>query len=133
MNKGFRSWARPRNRVFVGEPQTINTTSGNTFRHAFGHVPGIVEVRLVCTTANNGYLVGEEIPFESVMANDGNNDDGGPYRLIRINHLNVLVWHGAGTYAFFPANLAPVLANIAAFNSAQWKILVRCRDIERLT
>lgn len=132
MNKGFRNWARPRHKVFIGEPQVINTTSGNTFLHGLGHIPGGLQVRLVCVTANNGYVVGDEIPIESVMANDGNNDDGGTYRVVRINHLTVLAWIGSGIYSFFPANLAPVLANIATFTASQWKLLVRCFDVERL-
>ena len=65
-------------------------------------------VTLQCITANNAYVVGDEIPIESVWANDGNNDDGGPYRIIRINALNILVWLGAGIYSFFAANTAPI-------------------------
>lgn len=131
MNFGFRNWARPRHKVYVSDPATIDTTNGNTFKHGFGRVPGNVQVRLRCITANNGYAVGEEIPIESVMANDGNNDDGGPYRILRYNDQTVLVWIGSGTYAFFPDNAAPVTANIVAWTASQWKIVVRCDDIER--
>lgn len=134
MNKGFRGFPRPRNRVFVGIPQTINVAVGNYFYHGLGHVPGEVHPRFVCAVANNGYVMGQEIPFEAVFANDGNNDDGGPYRVMRYDHESVLLWLGSTTtYAFFPGNATPILGNIVAFTLAQWKVTCRCRDIERLT
>jgi hypothetical protein len=132
MNRGFRGWARPRHKVFVGAPQTIDTTNGNTFAHGFGRVPGEVAVRLVCTAANNGYLVGEEIPIESLWANDGNNDDGAPYRVLRYNAQNIFVKLSTGTLAFFNPSAAVTSANAVSITLTQWKVLVRCADIERL-
>lgn len=131
MNQGFRGWARPRHKVFVSEPVTINTTSGNTFLHGFGRVPGDVVVRLRCATANNGYVAGDEIPLESVWRQGGTPDDGAAYRTVRINGSSILAWLGSGNYAFFAATAAPITANVVNITLSQWRFVVRCADIER--
>ena len=133
MNKGIRSWARPRNKVYVSEPQTIDTTNGNTFRHGFGHVPGDVVVRLVCITANNNYLVGDEIPIAVLWFNSADNNDGAPFYVQRFRHTDVFVKLSASTLSFFDPTLAVNNATFVTINLAQWKLIVRCRDIERLT
>lgn len=125
----------PQDRIkrFESDLTVINTTVGNTFYHEFDRVPAVVEVRLVCVTANNGYRVGEEIPIESVWSNDGNNDDGGPYRTLRFNRETVLVWLGSGTYSFFAATTAPITANVVNITLTQWRIKVLCLDARPLS
>jgi len=131
MNNGFRAWARPRHKVFVGEPQTIDTTNGNTFKHGFGRVPGAVVVRLVCITANNGYAVGDEIPIDVVWFNSADNNDGAPFYVLRIRATDVFVKLTASTLSFFDPTLAVSNATFVTITLSQWKLNVRCSDIER--
>lgn len=127
MNPGFRGWARPRHKVFVGEPQTIDTTNGNTFKHGFGRVPGGVEITFVCVTANNGYTKGQEIPFTAVYRVAGANTDGRPFVVWLKDSDKVKVWVASANTDFQDASF-----NTVTFTASQWKVVVRCFDIERM-
>ncbi len=123
MNKGFRAWARPRHKVYVSAPTPIDTTNGNTFRHGFGRVPGNVVVTLLCVTANNGYLVGDEMPLHALFRTAGSNT------LYWIQRNTATVVHVA-----IPAANVQFLgtsAGIQTFTASQWRLIVRCADIER--
>lgn len=127
MNPGTRVWSRPRNRKFVGAPQIIDTTNGNTFRHGFGRVPGNVVVTLLCVTANNGYLVNEEVPIEMVYFTAAGNRDGSPRWSIR---------HGVDAIRVrFAAGSVEIITSAGAiggtFTTTEWRLIVRCADIER--
>ncbi len=127
MNKGFRGWARPRHKVYVSAPTAIDTTNGNTFRHGFGRVPGLVSVKLLCVTANNGYLAGEEVPIDLVYFTAAGNRDGAPRWGIR---------HGVDAIRVqFQAASVEIVTSAGAiggtFTFTEWRLVVRCADIER--
>ena len=128
MNNGFRSWARPRHKVFVGDPQTIDTTNGNTFRHGFGRRPGNVVATLLCVTSNNGYVAGEEIPISLIVRNTSTADDGAPRWSLHWDASKVVARIASASTAIIPSSGAAA----GTFTSTEWKMVVRCSDIERL-
>jgi len=113
----------------VGDPQTIDTTNGNTFLHGLGHHPGLVVVVLRCVTANNGYVAGEDIPIHMIVRNTATADDGAPRWSWRANHLRVIVQINSANAAIIPSSGGAA----GVFTSTQWKMIVRCRDLERIT
>ncbi len=127
MNPGFRGWARPRNRKFVGAPQTIDTTNGNTFRHGLGHKPGSVQVRLLVVTAANGYLAGEEVPVELLSKDVATDSNGSPRWSVRVTDLFVIVRINGTSIQITESD-----ATEAAVTLSNYKVVVRCDDIERL-
>src|SRR5262245_37550871 len=128
MNPGFRNWPRNRHKVFVGEPQTIDSTNGNTFRHGFGRVPGNVQVRLLVTAATaNGYSKGEEVPIDLIIRNATSDTDGCPRYTIRISVDRVLVLIVGTSVNIVDSSGAP-----AAVTLTNYKLVVRCDDIERV-
>ncbi len=123
MNKGFRSFPRPRNKKSVGVEQVIDTTNGNTFRHGFGRVPGNVVVMLRCITSNNGFAVGDEMPLHALFRTIGS---------------NTLYWFERHTpqvvQVFIPSTNVQFLdaaAGLQSFTAANWRLVFRCADIER--
>lgn len=127
MNNGFRAWARPRHKVFVGEPQTIDTTNGNKFYHGFGRVPAVVVAKLICVTANNGYAVGDEMPLHILFRFAGGDADGVPYWHERHTLRYIDVWISSSNIRFQDATIGSGVT----FTASQWKLSVRCADIER--
>lgn len=126
MNPGFRGWARPRHKTFVGEPQTIDTSNGNTFYHGFGRVPGCVVVTLVCVTANNGFAVGEKMPFQILYRFANGDADGLPYWFERHTDQYVFVKLSSSDIRMQTDSLGSGVA----FTASEWKVEVRCEDIE---
>lgn len=129
MNKGFRSWARPRHKVYVSEPVAINTSAGNKFYHGFGRVPRIVEPVLQCVTANNGFQKGDEMPLTILFRHAGGDSDGIPYWYERRTAQYIDVWISASDIRMQTTSLGSGVAFVAA----EWKLVMVCRDVERLT
>lgn len=51
---------------------TIPAASGSvSFTHALGATPTLVEVVFVCTVANNGYAIGDQLPYLAVSVGGG--------------------------------------------------------------
>jgi len=48
--------------VFVSPAQTISAAGSFSLNHGLDQIPSVVQVYLICTTDNNGYLVGEKLP-----------------------------------------------------------------------
>lgn len=120
-------WPRRRNVRFVGAPQAIDTTNGNTFWHGYGRVPGEVVVRFVCVTANNGYVPGDEIPETAIYRAAGSNTDGRPFCVWRVNKETVKVYVSSASVDFQDSAFTTV-----TFTPSQWNVVVRCSDIEEL-
>lgn len=126
MNAGVLGFPSNHYRRFESEPQGIDTTSGNRFFHGFGRNPACCEIRLVCFTANNGYLVGQEMPLSIFLRSVGANQDGAAPCSI--------VLDGQGVYVFFiaAANVA-ILNNVGAPSGSptysQWRLKVYALDL----
>lgn len=126
MNPGFRAWPRPRHKAFVGEPQVIDTTNGNTFYHGFGHKPGCVEVRLLVTTAANGYLLDEEVPIALLSKDVGTDSNGTPRYSVRVTQEAIIVRINGTSIQITESD-----GDEAAVTLTNYKVVVRCMDIER--
>lgn len=125
MNFGIRGWARPRNKRFVGVPQVIDSTNGNTFYHGFGRIPGNVVITLRVKTTANGYTAGHEIPIDALSrqgVSEGTPRHAASWSdtLVRvlIPSTNIYITDATGALA------TPTLSN--------YLVVVRCDDIERL-
>lgn len=125
MNPGFRGWARPRHKTFVGEPQTIDTSNGNTFYHGFGRKPGCVDVRLLVTTAANGYLVDEEVPIALLSKDVTTDSNGTPRYSVRVTNEVIIVRINGTSIQITESD-----ATEAAVTLTNYKVVVRCMDIE---
>ncbi len=120
---GPQSFPFPHLRRFESEPTTIaGATAVMTFEHALGDVPDDVKLSLVCVTANNGYLVNEEIPLDLVFLRNGASDfNGRPGWLARLTADSVRVQISAADTHFTDTSLAS-----AIFVAAQWKLKCIC-------
>lgn len=60
---------------FVGAEQAIPAEGAPaTFSHGFNTVPTYYEIRLRCVTAELGFSVGKELPFDAVYSTSGSNE-----------------------------------------------------------
>jgi hypothetical protein len=63
---------------YVVGPHAMVSATVQTYDLPAGRRWGAVQARLLCVTANNGYVVGEEIPLELVYYTNAINRDGVP-------------------------------------------------------
>jgi hypothetical protein len=101
---------------FTGTDTSITLgTAGNTFAHGLGAVPKVLDVVLVCTTNEDGFVVGQEIDVStyaqtSVYGSTVARDD-----------TNVIVYFGpSGIFLHGPSGYL-------ALNLASFSLVVRAR------
>lgn len=120
----------PRDRIQRSESDllVIDTTNGNTFYHGFDRVPGRVDLRVVCITANNGWKVGDEMPIDRLWRDAGDENDGAANVLVRYRIDSIFVKFGTETISFFDPTLAVTNANKATWTRTQWRLKIICSD-----
>jgi len=82
-------------------------------------------VKLVCVTDNNGFLKGQKMPVQSVFRTIGADSDGRPGWFIRETDQSIIVFILSANTDF--SNSA---FSIVTFTPSQWKLEVRCADLE---
>jgi hypothetical protein len=104
--------AGPFTKVFESAQTTLAFKT--TFTHGLGVSPKLVQVSLVCTTADNGYAIGDELSIAGGTQSTGNNagSDAG----IAWNATNVIYnFCGGITYASNAATPIEAVLTLASF------------------
>jgi hypothetical protein len=89
-------------RVFVSTPQTIASGAALSIAHGLAATPSQVFVRLRCQTAEAGYAVGEETPYNVSKADQ--NATGNHDHAIVCDETNVTVRFGSAANVYGVAN-----------------------------
>ncbi len=85
--------------------------------HELGVLPTTFEARLVCTTANNGFVLGDVIPYTSVT-----NNAGPTFQLLaNITKITLTQNTSAGTREFFNATTG----DLATFTPGDWSVRIQ--------
>lgn len=81
---------------YTSSNQTITSAGSLTLAHGLGAMPSLVQVRLKCTTADNGYSVNDEL-----VVNPGLSSNGGSEGVVVVpdaTNLNIRFGSAAGAF-----------------------------------
>jgi hypothetical protein len=103
---------------FDSAQQTITSGGGITVAHGFGALPKLIQILLICTTADAGYSIGDVVPVAFNGPANNNNSVGATYDTTNINlryGTNVSVF----TYTHKSTGASTALVN------GSWRMIVR--------
>lgn len=113
----------PTARVYTAEDLTWPASCATlTLTHGLGAMPKAVELVLVCKTATNGFVVGDEVIMPlTQFAYDSNIWDSGSYtnvygHTVKMSKSEIILQSGTNTSRFFAAGSVILQANDASFS-----------------
>lgn len=109
---------------FVSAQQTITQAGALTIAHGLGEVPKIVQYRLVCITAQNGYSAGNIVDILSSYGASFSSSAVAYSFATRLDATNIIIRYGnksGGTIAGINASTG----NLVEFTNANWRLVVR--------
>lgn len=110
-------------KYYESSPQTITNSGSFTVAHGFGIKPKLVEVVLICVTAQAGFSPGDELYIGSPTRYEGNDGSGSSVGWsMKTDATNIFVKYGNNTL--------PNIVNISnsadsALTEANWNMVVR--------
>lgn len=114
------AWGTPTiSLAYLSAAQTITSAGALTLAHGLGVVPKIVVPYITCTSAENGYSVGE-----SVFINPATNDNGaGRGMAMKFDATNISIKFFSGAQVFAGFNFST--GGSVALTNASWQLYVR--------
>ena len=106
-------------REFLSADQTIAGAAQRVLAHGLGVVPRLVQLELVCLTAQLGYAI-NDVLLVAVGANDPGNQFG---TSVVVDATNITVRYGAGASVFGIIN--KTTGAYAGITAANWALRVR--------
>lgn len=107
-------------RQFVSSNQTITSAGSLTIAHGLGVAPQIVEINLICLTAQNGYAVNDVINVNPAFNGNGAGNKGVS---ITYDATNIYLRFGSDATCFEFLNKTTGVA--AAFTNANFAVRMR--------
>jgi hypothetical protein len=103
---------------FDSAQQTITSGGGITVAHGFGALPKLIQILLICTTADAGYSIGDVVPVAFNGPANNNNSVGATYDTTNIN-LRYGTNASVFTYTHKSTGASTALVN------GSWRMIVR--------
>ncbi|WP_221138351.1 hypothetical protein [Rhizobium lentis] len=103
---------------FDSAQQTITSGGGITVAHGLGAAPKLIQVLLICATADAGYSVGDVIPVAFNGPANNNSSVGATY-----DSTNINLRYGTNANVF--AYLHKSTGASTALNNGSWRMIVR--------
>lgn len=103
---------------FDSAQQTITSGGAITVAHGFGALPKLIQILLICTTADAGYSIGDVVPVAFNGPANNNNSVGATYDTTNIN-----LRYGSNASVFSYPNKTTG-ASTALVNGS-WRMIVR--------
>lgn len=115
--------------VAASAPGTVTENSEYiAFEHGLGAVPHIVDVRLQCISAANGYAVGECADIRCVTSSGGDNED--PYYITRRTPTHILIYRTNRSNPQLKAHNNSGIEDAGSdFDPTKWKAQIACMKI----
>ncbi|PBB96441.1 hypothetical protein [Mesorhizobium sp. WSM3862] len=126
MNAGVTApqWVTPAlSKSYESPAQAITSSGSFAVAHGFGVKPKLVEVSLICVTAQGGFTAGEELYIGSPSRYDGNDGSGSSVGwTMKVDTTNISVKYGS--------NVLPAIVNFTSaadsnLSEANWNMVVR--------
>jgi hypothetical protein len=108
-------------KYYESSQQTITAAGPLTLAHGLGAKPQLVQVSLVCQTAEYGYSIGDEVIINPFLNRGLANDQG---VVIVLDSTNLNIRYGAYGSGVFSGLRKDTGASIA-FTDANWKAVFR--------
>lgn len=102
---------------YVSSEQTITSGGLLTLAHGLGAAPSMIDLRLICKTAEYGYSVNDLVPAELGI------NAGGVVNSAVVNATNVLLRFSSSAKCFTANNFSTGAA--VDLTNANWKLIVR--------
>jgi hypothetical protein len=123
MNRGLNGFGRQSNWKFRSEPQPFSSGTSTTFTFYTGAERPVhhVTIRLLCVVANNGYVVGDEVPIDLLVDIGTGDSDGRPKFTWQVNgsKITVIIWHAGASSIRLP-DTSDTMVN---FVETEWKLI----------
>lgn len=107
----------PFSQAFTSTNQTVTTAGQLVLAHGFGVVPELVQMRLECLTAEDGYSIGDFVIVDS-MHNTASQGAS-----IVIDATNVTIRMGSSAAAFTIAN--KTTGTFVGITNTRWELIVK--------
>ena len=106
---------------FISEEQTITAAGALTISHGLGASPSLIQLRLICKTANLNYSVDDEVIINPA-SNDANSTAARGISTV-LDATNIDLRYGSNANTFVVFDKTTGVAN--AITNANWKLIVR--------
>lgn len=105
--------------VFVSSEQVITTGGSLTIAHGLGAIPTLVQARLVCQSAEEGYSVGDELIVNNLLNSTGGGNDG---QALMLDATNINIRFGNASPVYDILNFST--GNAVSITNANWRLKV---------
>jgi hypothetical protein len=110
---------------YTSPEQTITAGGALTLAHGLGAVPDLIQARLVCKTAEDGYSIGDETIVNN-QTNAAANQSLGQSIVSDATNLNIRFGATSGVYQLLNKSTGAV----ATITAANWRLVVKAWKLE---
>lgn len=103
---------------FTSAEQTITASGSASMAHGLGNIPSLVQLRVICKVADQGYSIGDEVFVPMASADPATHSGVG----VLVDASNITVRYASGSVFLLPHKTT---GSVSYITNSSWKLIVR--------